>query len=490
MFNVNLQGGTIYQIMPDKFFRGKLEKKLESIEGKVIHEIWSEEVIWKPDEKGIIKNNDFFGGNLRGIIEKLPYIADLGVTFIYLNPIFKAYSNHRYDTGNYLEIDPFLGTSEDFKTLCIQAKEYGIGIILDGVFAHTGSDSLYFNRENNYNELGAYNSENSKYQNWYKFRKYPNIYDSWWGFTTLPQTNQDCKEYRDFICNEVIPKWMNLGAAGFRLDVVDELSNSFIEEICFSIHKRNGFVIGEVWENAATKHAYGTAKNYFDGKKLDSVMNYPWKSGIIDYIRYGTEFLKKQIEDIVNTYPKDILNNVMNILSTHDIERAITAISMPHLEGKDRQYQYDNHNIPKEIYKTSIRKLKLATILQFFLPGVPSIYYGDEIGMSGYKDPFNRYPFNWNNIDYELLDFFKKIGRIRKETTFLSKANLEIIHYDFNYITFKRKYLDKEILICVNRSEYIIYEHLLVNSKILYTNSTSEKSTNIDPLSFVIFILN
>ena len=219
-------------------------------------------------------------------------------------------------------------------------------------------------------------------------------------------------------------------------------------------------------------------------------MNYPWRNGIIDYIRYGTEFLRNQIKDILNTYPKDVLNNVMNILSTHDIERAITAISMPHLCDRNRQYQYNNHNIPEEMYISSIKKLKLATVLQFFLPGVPSVYYGDEIGMSGYRDPFNRYPFNWNNIDYNLLDFFKKIGEIRKENTFLSKADLEIIHYDCNYITFKRKYLDNEIFICVNRSRYTIYENLLSNAKVIYTSSINPENVNVDSLSFVIFILN
>lgn len=484
MFNTKLQGGIIYQIMPDRFYKAKAGA--EEVKDKIIHEKWNEEVIWKSDEKGIILNNDFFAGDLCGIIERLPYISRLGVTYIYLNPIFKAYSNHRYDTSNYLEIDPLLGTDEDLKMLCMEAGKYNIGIILDGVFAHTGSDSVYFNRENSYEEEGAYNSKDSKYFNWYKFHNHPNSYDSWWGFSTLPQTNQNCKEFRDFICKEVIPKWMDLGVAGFRLDVVDEIKNFFIEEICLAVHEKGGFVIGEVWENAATKCAYGEEKHYFDGKKLDSVMNYPWKDAVIDYVRYGTEFLKNQIVEILKTYPEDVINNLMNMLSTHDIERAITAISMPHLSGRDRKFQYDNHKVPDQLYEHSKRLLKLATVLQFFLPGVPSIYYGDEIGMSGYKDPFNRCPFDYDNVDEELLDFFVKLGEIRKNNNFLSKASLEIVYYDCNYITFKRKYFDKELLICVNRSEYVIYEEKLLHYKDLYTNSKNTHSNAVDPFSFTI----
>lgn len=489
MFDNKLQGGIIYQIMPDRFFKKDSLSiiKESDLKGRIIHNDFTEQVVWKPDEQGIIRNNDFFGGNLAGIESKIPYIADLGVSFIYLNPIFRAYSNHRYDTANYLEIDPLLGTEEDFKSLCVEAKKFGIGIILDGVFAHTGSDSLYFNKENNYNEVGAYNSKQSRYYNWYKFRNYPDSYDSWWGFSTLPQTNQECKEYRDFICNEVIPKWMNLGAAGFRLDVVDELKNYFIVEICNAIHSKGGFVIGEVWENAATKCAYDEFKDYFDGNKLDSVMNYLWKDGIIDYVRYGTDFLKRQINEVLITYPKKVVNNLMNILSTHDIERAITAIAMPHLSGRDRNFQYDNHHIPCSEYDHSKRLLKLATVLQYFLPGVPSIYYGDEIGMSGYKDPFNRYPFAWDDIDRDLLLFFKELGHIRCSNKFLAVADFELIYYDCNYVTFRRSYEEQNLFICLNRSEYSIFESRLQRGTLIYSNNDSRDGTTLAPFSFAIF---
>ena len=483
MFNNRLKGGIIYQIMPDRFYSYKNE--ITDQKEKIIHLNWNEEPIFKPDKDGIIKNNDFFCGNLKGVIEKLQYLNLLGVNFIYLNPIFKAYSNHRYDTGDYMQIDPLLGTEEDFKELCNKAKEYNIGIILDGVFAHTGSDSRYFNRSNNYEEVGAYNSKESKYINWYKFTNYPNNYNSWWGFDTLPQTNQNCTEFRQFICNTVIPKWMDLGVCGFRLDVVDEISSLFLDEISKAIHDRNGFVIGEVWENAAKKCAYGEFKDYFNGNRLDSVMNYIGKDAIIDYVRYGTDYFKNEINEIINTYPKEALNNLMNILSTHDIERAITAISMPHLDGRDRNFQYLNHQIPKEKYETAKKLFKLAVVLQYFIPGVPCIYYGDEIGMSGYKDPFNRYPFDWEKKD-ELTDFFKVLGKIRKENKFLSDANFEILHYDQNYITFKRELLNEKIIVCVNRSKYYIVEDKINKDNLIFTNSNIHNNT-VEPYSFVIF---
>ena len=486
MFNNNLKGGIIYQIMPDRFYSFNNTKEIEK--GKILHENWSEEPIFKPDENGIVKNNDFFGGNLKGIIKKLPYLNSLRVNFIYLNPIFKAYSNHRYDTGDYMQVDPLIGTDEDFKMLCDESKKYGIGIILDGVFAHTGSDSRYFNRSNNYDELGAYNSKDSKYSDWYRFINYPNEYYSWWGFDTLPQTNQYSIGFREFICNEVIPKWMDLGACGFRLDVVDEIESFFLDEISRAIHEKGGFVIGEVWENAATKCAYGKFKNYFNGNRLDSVMNYIGRDAIIDYIRYGTEYFKSIYNEIISTYPKEVLNNLMNILSTHDIERAITAISMPHLNGRDRDFQYLNYEIPKEKYEEAKRLFKLAVVLQYFIPGLPCIYYGDEIGMSGYKDPFNRYPFNWNKQD-ELTDFFKVLGNIRKQNKFLSDATFEILHYDQNYITFKRKLLNDEIIVCVNRSYHSIVEDKIDKYSLLYTNSKYENNI-VEHHSFIILKSN
>ena len=186
----------MYQIFPDRFFR--THKPKSSRKDIILHEKWDELPLVVPDER--IGDNtafDFFGGNLNGIKEKLPYLKDLGVTVIYLNPIFKARSNHRYDTGNYMQIDPLLGTEEDFKALCESAEELGIKIILDGVFSHTGEDSLYFNRYGNYDSIGAYQSKDSPYASWYRFKKFPDKYACWWNIPTLPEVDKNSRLFKN-----------------------------------------------------------------------------------------------------------------------------------------------------------------------------------------------------------------------------------------------------------------------------------------------------
>ena len=191
-----LAGGVMYQIFPDRFACSG-EPKTGVPEDRVFHEDRHDIPVWRPDEHGEVRNNDYFGGDLRGIEQKLPYLAKLGVTCLYLNPIFEAHSNHRYNTADYSRIDPLLGTKEDFVSLCQAAKACGIRVLLDGVFSHTGSDSIYFNREKRYGEGGAYNDQNSPYYPWYTFRKWPDEYDCWWNFTTLPNIREMNPEYNE-----------------------------------------------------------------------------------------------------------------------------------------------------------------------------------------------------------------------------------------------------------------------------------------------------
>ena len=270
-----IYGGVIYQIFPDRFCVGNNTKK--NTEGRVVHSDLNDTPIFLPNEQGQVLNNDFFCGDINGIISKLDYIKNLGVNVIYLNPIFKAYSNHRYDTGDYMQIDPMLGDINDFKQLIAKAREYGIKIVLDGVFNHTGDDSLYFNKYGNYDSIGAYQSKDSKYYDWYNFKSYPNEYESWWGIKTLPSVNENCKSYIDFITGKdgVIEYYTKLGIGGWRLDVVDELPDFFVEKIRSSAKtiNKDAVIIGEVWEDASNKIAYGKRRKYFQGKELDSVMN-------------------------------------------------------------------------------------------------------------------------------------------------------------------------------------------------------------------------
>lgn len=326
-----LKGGIIYQIFPDRFYNSGAKK--ENVpEDRILRTDWGNEPEWRPTPEGKVLNNDFFGGDLKGIGEKLPYLKDLGVTCIYLNPIFESHSNHRYDTADYGKIDPLLGTEEDFKKLCKDAKKQGIHIILDGVFSHTGDDSVYFNRKGRYNTLGAYNSPESPYYKWYKFTNYPDKYQSWWGFVTLPEVIEEGEEYRNFINGKggIIEKWLKAGADGFRLDVADELPDIFIDELRARLKetKPDALLMGEVWEDATTKHSYGSRRRYLLGSQFDSVMNYPFANAILDFCRSGkAESFMSTIMQIVENYPKQCLDVMMNHIGTHDTERAITKIA-------------------------------------------------------------------------------------------------------------------------------------------------------------------
>ena len=271
-----LKGGIIYQIFPDRFYSSGTEK--HDVRPSRVMRRWGDEPFWREEQMNGIWNNDYFGGDLKGIEEKLLYLANLGVTCIYLNPIFEANSNHRYDTADYEKIDPLLGTEDDLKSLCKTAREqYGISIILDGVFSHTGCDSKYFNIYSNYDDVGAYNSKESPYYPWYKFINWPDEYHSWWGIKLLPEVIEETPEYREYICgkNGILRKWLKCGISGWRLDVADELPDVFLDDLRRAVKDENSdaVIIGEVWEDATTKLAYGERRLYLLGEQLDSVMN-------------------------------------------------------------------------------------------------------------------------------------------------------------------------------------------------------------------------
>ena len=323
----SIKGKVFYQIFPDRFCEG-VENKPMPFPDRIYQADKHAEPFWQPNEVGGHLNEDYFGGDLKGIQQKLPYLHKMGVDFIYLNPIFEAHSNHRYNTADYLNVDPLLGTNEDFEALCTAAKKYGIGIVLDGVFSHTGSDSRYFNREGRYGEGGAYRDPNSPYRSWYDFDpKYKGGYRSWWGFETLPEVNEETPSYVEFITGEggVIDTWLRRGAAGFRLDVADELPDDFIEKIRAAVKRVSPekFLLGEVWEDATTKYGFGQRRTYLLGKGLDSVMNYPFKNAVLDFVKgKPAEQAMTEILTICEHYPAPAMDTALNFLSTHDTERA------------------------------------------------------------------------------------------------------------------------------------------------------------------------
>ncbi|MBR3289216.1 MAG: glycoside hydrolase family 13 protein, partial [Clostridia bacterium] len=325
-----LCGGVMYQIFPDRFAASGTPKAGVPTD-RVLHGSWDEEPQWRPDEQGEIRNNDYFGGDLKGIEEKLDYLSSLGVTCLYLNPIFEAHSNHRYNTADYRRIDPMLGTEDDLRRLCAAAKKRGIRILLDGVFSHTGSDSRYFNKEGRYDTIGAYQSTESPYFSWYHFTRWPDEYGGWWGIRTLPEVEEGHPDYLAYMTGEdgVIRSWMKSGIGGWRLDVADELPDVFLDALREAVKAEDpdGLVLGEVWEDASCKHSYGHLRRYLLGRQLDSVMNYPFCGAILDFLRGGSSAdFQETVGSIVENYPPQVTRLLMNHIGTHDTERALTAL--------------------------------------------------------------------------------------------------------------------------------------------------------------------
>ena len=447
-------GGTMYQIFTDRFFRGK--GKVGKRDDVVMNDDWQDGVKQYAEYPGApVNNNEFFGGNLWGIAEKLDYLMEIGVTVIYLNPIFEAYSSHKYDTGDYMKVDEMFGGDKALENLIAKCKEKGIRIILDGVFNHTGSDSVYFNKHGKYNSLGAYQSKDSEYKDWYFFKEFPDSYECWWGIDILPKLNPDCVACRDFLCNKggVAEKYMKMGIGGWRLDVADELSNDFLDilrDTVKSASNGEGIIIGEVWENAADKIAYEKRRRYFRGKQLDSVMNYPVRNGILAFVKDGdSEMLYNVLTELYSSYPETVCHSLMNSLGTHDTERILSVL------GDNKILELSNaelstHKMTDRQRKKAIEKLKIASTLQYTVFGVPSIYYGDEAGLEGGHDPFCRQPYPWGSEETELVEHYCKLGRIRKENSAFGDGKFKIISRQSGFIAYERYNEEENILVVAN----------------------------------------
>ena len=459
-----LAGGVMYQIFPDRFCRSELPKDGVPTD-RQLHAQWGEQPDWKPDAAGIVHNNDFFGGDLCGIREKLPYLKKLGVTCLYINPIFESHSNHRYDTADYRKIDPLLGTEEDLRNLTAEAATLGIRVLLDGVFSHTGADSVYFNKNGRYQTEGAYQSQSSPYASWYRFRKWPNEYTGWWGFPTLPEVEELAPSFISYIMGRdgVLSHWLNVGASGWRLDVADELPDAFLEQLRKTVKSvdADALVLGEVWEDASNKQSYGHRRRYLLGEQLDSVMNYPFRTAILEFMRGGeaNKFLSR-VGDIVENYPPPVTRLLMNFLGTHDTERVLTALAGEPANGRGRRWQSETvmTAAQRELGK---RRLMAAAVLQYGLPGVPCIYYGDEVGMEGYRDPFNRGCFPWGDEDEELRSWFEALGNVRASYSVFAEGAFEPIAEKESVVVFDRVDRQNRIRFAVNRSD--VAQHVLLD---------------------------
>jgi alpha-glucosidase len=419
-----------YQIFPDRFFDGNQTNNVKneeySLHGKKANaREWDDEQTTEHE----YPNLDFFGGDLAGIMQKIPYLKQLGISSLYLNPIFHAPSNHKYDILDYKKIDPYFGSNKEFADLVKELHKNGIKIILDGIFNHTGEGHRWFNKLNLFKEkIGAYNSKDSPYFDFYTFVTWPEEYISWMGHKSLPKLNYRSERLRQEMyknSDSVMKFWLDepYNIDGWRIDVANmlarqdesQLQNEIWKEIRKEIKnfKKNSYLLGEHFFDGS---------GLLDGEKLDAIMNYqgfnfPLLKWLIKedlaYILENNETIKQnlpvsftvsdfkeQLENFRALLPFQLQLLNFNLLSSHDVPRFLTRI-------KKDQF----HNI---------EQYKLALIFLFTYIGVPCIYYGDETGMEGSYDPDNRRPMNWkeNTWNQEIYQFYKKMieyRNIRKE---------------------------------------------------------------------------
>ncbi len=418
-----LNGRVMYQIFPDRFAKSENAKRREDA---VYNEDWENGIPEYPLVRGdSFPNNTHFGGTLYGVAKKLPYLKELGVGCIYLNPIFEAYSNHKYDTADFLSVDKSFGGDDALSHLVNEAHKMDIKVILDGVFNHVGNDSIYFDAYNKYGTGACSMGLASPYYEWFTFNEFPNVYESWWGIKNLPRTVR-CESYISFITEQVIPKYMQMGIDGWRLDVADELESHFLDRIVKAIksHKSDALIIGEVWEDASNKIAYDERKRYFRGSQLDSVTDYPIRNAIIDFVKYGNaDFLVETVNTLYRNYPPHKLSSVMNFLGSHDTERISTVLGGAEDMGEDNEILAHRKMSASE-RDYALKLLNQAYLLLASLPGVPCIYYGDEFGMEGYHDPFNRRTFPSGAFDDKNIDFFKKVNSVRNGESLFKSTEL------------------------------------------------------------------
>ncbi len=430
-----MASSVFYQIMTDRFHNGNARRTINpkpNAADIVLHKNIDEPVGMERDEDGVLKKNDFYGGNLKGITAKLPYLKALGINALYLNPIFEAYSNHKYDTADYTKIDPMFGNEDDLVELCAKAKESGIHIILDGVFSHTGADSIYFNKYGRYDSIGAYQSYESPYREWYTFKQSPDEYACWWGCTNLPEVKEETPSYQDFIM-DVIRKWQGCGISGWRLDVADELPQGFLRTLRRTVKAEmsDALVLGEVWEDASRKITYGELRNYFYGETLDGVMNYPMRDAILEFVMDQRSCVDTvgSISSIIENYPPYALAASLLSLVTHDTPRLLNIVGREDLA-------------------------LLAITLQFTLPSAPCIYYGEEVGLMGEGDPLNRAPHPWNVLNVNINRHYQRMTELR--TTYpaldgLAEAALSVEKADT--LLLRRSVPEQDIYVIAHRGK-------------------------------------
>ncbi|MHB9144870.1 MAG: alpha-amylase family glycosyl hydrolase [Symbiobacteriia bacterium] len=404
-----LQNAVIYQIFPDRFNNGDKSNDPQPTEpdvygNPIVLHNWSDLPSQPP------MGSDFFGGDLQGVLDKLDYLESLGVQVIYFNPIFQAPSNHKYDTTDYMKVDPHFGDQALFTKLTQAAARRGIHVVLDGVFNHTGSDSAYFDKYSRYPSVGAFESQSSPYIGWYDFSQWPNRYNAWWGFDTLPkliymrdgQWNQSLNDFIYEGKDSVARHWLQAGAAGWRLDVPNEVANPVWPRFRQAVKatRPDAAIIGEIWDNAS---------QYLLGNEFDSVMNYRFRDAVWNFFGNGSadaQGFDDALAAIREDYPAQAWESLMNLVDSHDTARISNVVG----GNKD--------------------KLKLVALFQMTYPGAPTIYYGDEAGVTGGPDPDSRRTYPWGGEDQTLLAFYRGLTHLRQSSPALRDGSLQTLLVD------------------------------------------------------------
>ena len=496
--------GIVYQIFPDRFARSEDWRRhqmqaeevyydgyldLADRPSRKVSKNWEDVPIYPRNKNGDVSQWVFSGGDLDGIRSKLDYLAELGVTILYLNPIFRAASNHKYDTADYLRIDEAFGDEKAFSALCDAAREKGIRIILDGVFNHTGADSKYFNLFARSGWLGAYQGEDSPYYSWFRFTE--DGYESWWGVRDLPDVNELTDSYMDYIyrgassdfpgisaSDSVISHWMRLGASGWRLDVADELPDEFIRGIRAAMMKENpdSILLGEVWEDASNKTSYGVLREYFLGDELQAVMNYPFRTASLDFLKgnISAGTFAAILMSLKENYPRENFYSDLNLIGSHDRARVLNELSDTReileariadpdtvLSPEEKRFSRKGvsradaikaaFKIPEDKLHLAKKRLKIISLLQFVMPGVPCIYYGDEAGMTGWDDPFNRGTFPWGQEDMDLTEHYRSLCKLRQSHKVLIDGDFMPYSCSDHVICFERFNENERFRLFANR---------------------------------------
>lgn len=496
-----------YQIFVDRFYRS------ESVDSGHMnarnYRSWGEMPNWHRNERGKYHNNDFFCGNIRGVEEKLEYLKSLGVGVIYLSPINESlYRYDRYASTDHMKIDPDAGDFEDLRSLHQKASELGMHIVLDIALNHCSSDNPIFQE--------ALHNPQSRFRDWFFFDE-NNGYRHWFNlFIDMPVFNQKNREFQEYVYGEdgiidVFSKYVD----GFRLDVAEELKPWFIHGIRERANS-NGkhIIIGECWFKVSLDML---------GNALDTTTNYVFSNAMYKYVVDGdiTGFIV-EVMSILDSYPQNTIDTMLNSLDTHDMVRALTILGGKNMKhSKDRiwdidydpspwhydaaggrkfdtdgfrQFEFDNDVLDDASYAYAKKLIKVCSIILYFLPGCPCMYYGTEVGLHGYKDPFNRKTFPWDSQDEELLSFFRSIFEFRNQVK-LAGSTFKVLDISTKCLMFTMTNEANSVLVVVSRDggrisvdvpqEYADYQKCFIHNA---TSHGSDHCYDIDGYGGVIIV--